>query len=126
MAYGIKVAKPNEDVKTCDDKDLVFSSEWDTYKIREQVSLTIEVEALGWGGYGGTETYTHDYGFIPFVWSFYKHPDGYWLPDGISTLDTVSYFYINTSVNATEVIFEVTHDTDNDIDVVALLMEKII
>lgn len=45
--YGIKVSKPGEDVKTCGDDDLVFSSEIVILKTRDSGSFSETVSAYG-------------------------------------------------------------------------------
>jgi hypothetical protein len=43
MLFGIKVSKPGYDVKTCNDKDLIFSSQWNVFKIKARGSFTVTV-----------------------------------------------------------------------------------
>jgi hypothetical protein len=54
MTYGIKVSKPSFDVRTCDDKDLVMSSEINTLK-------TFGSQLLE----PNDDPYTHNIGYVP-------------------------------------------------------------
>ncbi len=115
MAYGIKVSQTGHDVKTCDDKDLVFSSDWNTYKIKQEVLLNVVV--------GTPYTYNHNLGYIPFVWAFYRTESGEWAPDGFNT-DFESF---NISVNSTSILINIDgDDTGEKRSVKLFLMEKII
>jgi len=60
MAYGIKVSQTGHDVKTCDDKDLVFSSDWNTPKIIGEGSAFLNVGS----GQNGEITVNHNYGMV--------------------------------------------------------------
>lgn len=53
--WGIKVSKPGFDVKTCDDKDLIMSSEFNTFKVK----------AVG----STSGTYAHGLAYVPAYFS---------------------------------------------------------
>ncbi len=60
--WGIKVSQPNQDVKTCADKDLAFSSQWNSLKIYSRGEGQIEVPA-----YSVSELIiNHNLGYCPF------------------------------------------------------------
>ncbi len=69
MSRGIKVSKEGVDVKTAANKDLLISSEFDTFKIFRTGSLSISLpaETLKEDSSTHTATYTHSLGYIPFV-----------------------------------------------------------
>jgi hypothetical protein len=67
--YGIKVSKGGIEVKTAANKDLLISSDFDTFKIQRTGSLTISIptETLKNTSKTYTATYSHNLGYIPFV-----------------------------------------------------------
>ena len=69
MSKGIKVSKSGVDVKTAADKDLLISSQFDTFKILRtgELSLSLAEETLNDEQKSYTATYTHNLGYIPFV-----------------------------------------------------------
>jgi hypothetical protein len=69
MPFGIKVSKPGYDVKTCDDKDLVFSSQWNVFKIKARGSLTVTVPPMT---IQEAEA-THNLGYSPAFLAFYGY-----------------------------------------------------
>lgn len=64
--YGIKVSKPGYDVKTAEDKDLVFSSKFFTPRVHVQGSGSITHTG------GRTVTIAHNLGYVPM---FMVHGD---------------------------------------------------
>lgn len=58
--WGIKVSQENQNVNTCQDKDLVFSSDWNTFKIIERKSANLFVA----NGTNSSYTFTHSYGMV--------------------------------------------------------------
>ena len=71
--YGIKVSKKGFDVKTASPKNLIFSSKFDSMKIRRTGSLVLNLPIDVFGGEPNYETvrireisYTHNIGDIPF------------------------------------------------------------
>jgi hypothetical protein len=71
MGYGIKISPPGVDVKTADDKDLVFSSELDTQKdaISGVVTQTVSSPST-------VVLYTHGLGYVPSFKVYYDNNDG--------------------------------------------------
>jgi len=70
--YGIKVSKRGVDVETATPKQLIFSSQFDTMKIRKTGTLTLNLPGETFGGEPYTEfyriheaTYMHNLGYIP-------------------------------------------------------------
>jgi len=70
--YGIKVSKKGFDVKTASPKNLIFSSQFDSMKIRRTGSLVLTLPSDTFGGPPNYETerkrevsYTHNIGDIP-------------------------------------------------------------
>jgi len=57
--YGIKISKPGYDVKTASPHQLVFSSKYQTLKIKQQGSGTITDSG------GRTHTIAHNLGYVP-------------------------------------------------------------
>ena len=69
--YGIKVSKSGKDVKTASPKDLIFSSKFDSMKIRKTGTLTLNLPSESFGGSPAYEwqrkhesSYTHNIGDI--------------------------------------------------------------
>lgn len=56
-SYGIKVAKPGFDITTTDERNLAFTSKYNTLKVFAQGAITIPA--------GNTGTITHNLGYIP-------------------------------------------------------------
>ena len=85
--FGIKIAKPGEDVKTADLKDQVFNSEANSLKVWMTGSKNISVsEFTGAGGTGiGDEDIAHGLGYTPFFLVFFKlkHASKLWLQDSL-------------------------------------------
>jgi len=71
--WGAKISQEYKDVKTCADKDLVFSSDWNTYRIKQIVRRTISNSV--------TDVYYHNLGYVPFVWGFLDRGDGVFIAD---------------------------------------------
>lgn len=69
--YGIKISLPGYDVKSCDDKYLVFSSKFDdAFKARYSGSVNLTISA--WGT--ANTSYTHSYSANPAFLAYYKDP----------------------------------------------------
>lgn len=68
MAGGIKVSQSGKDAKNCLDKELVFSSEWNTFKIFSKGETTLTVN----NGATGTKTIAHNLGYHPASFVFIK------------------------------------------------------
>ena len=66
MTHGIRVAKPGYDVKTADPHQLIFSSEYQTLRVQQQVSGTITDSGCL------THTIAHNLGYKPL---FIAHGD---------------------------------------------------
>lgn len=69
MSQGMKVSKPGFDVLTTGNANLSFSSELATHSLYDTVTITKP---------SGTAnvTYTHNLGYIPKTWIFYKQTSG--------------------------------------------------
>jgi len=80
--WGIKVSQPNKDVNTCDDKDLVFSTDWNTPKIIERGSITLTVAKDGYE----EVTINHNYGWIGVLVYAELKPNKYYFADSYSLL----------------------------------------
>lgn len=70
--FGIKVSKKGVDVKTATYKDLIFSSQFDSMKIKKTGSIALNLPSESFGGGPAYETarmhegiYTHSIGDIP-------------------------------------------------------------
>jgi hypothetical protein len=68
MSRGIKVSKEGVDVKTAANKDLLISSEFDTFKIAKTGSLVISLsaETVNFSEVIREATYAHGLGYVPF------------------------------------------------------------
>jgi hypothetical protein len=119
MSYGVKVSKPNNDVKTASLAGLVFTSEKNLFKIKENGNWQIVLQYDYfyddiWGFYfkewQGSTTITHNLGYIPtfeiwgqkpressngyFKW-FYERYSWYGLPLTITVYTTSTYLKIS-------------------------------
>ncbi len=65
--FGIKVSKEGVDVKTASNKDLLISSEFDTFKVFRTGSIVLNMpnETLSEEQKSYTATYTHNLGYVP-------------------------------------------------------------
>jgi hypothetical protein len=59
--YGMKVSKPGYDVKTASDKDLVFSSKFDTFRVAVTGTGSLTSDATN----PKTATHAHGLGYTP-------------------------------------------------------------
>jgi hypothetical protein len=120
MSFGIKISKDGYDAKTCNDENLVFSSEWSTYRIRDRIIFSMEHNEE-------TKEYVHGYGFIPFVWAYCGFVTGEYIPDGYYYWDTsFNEVYFSTSINDNSVNVSVYDEIiGGRKTIVLLLMEKL-
>lgn len=72
--FGVKVSKPGQDVKTADDKDLLYTSKDTTLKIDRALSIKRTTNGAGVGDFA------HSYGYKPIFFSFSKSA-GVWRND---------------------------------------------
>ena len=85
MAHGIKVSVEGEDVSTAEDKDLVFSSDWNTFKIVSKDNVNLVTDTLienpldGDDWYEGETSVNHNINGIPVTFSYFKDGDRYFL-----------------------------------------------
>lgn len=73
--YGIKISKPGFDVKTCDDKDLVFSSKFDTFRVYDTGIGSFTAD-----GTTQTATIAHSLGYVPAFMVFSEVHAGFGNP----------------------------------------------
>lgn len=68
-SYGLKFSKSGVNVETAENKDLLISSQFDTFKVFRtgSLSLSLPTETLRDTQKSYTSTYTHNLGYIPFV-----------------------------------------------------------
>lgn len=73
--YGIKISKPGFDVKTCADKNLVFSSKFDTFRVYSSGigSFTANLATQ-------TATIPHSLGYVPAFMVFSEVHAGFGNP----------------------------------------------
>lgn len=70
--FGIKISKEGKDVKACQDKDLILSSEFDTFKIgfSDRLTLTYPNWSYNYTGSPISRTdsayFEHNLGYIPY------------------------------------------------------------
>jgi len=74
--YGIKISKSGDDVKTADDKDLVFSSKFNSPKIFASGTATVTTDGSG----DGTTSVTHSLGYSP-AFKVFCEISGKYYPD---------------------------------------------
>lgn len=86
---GLKITKPNIDVKETDPKDQVINSEKNSLKIWMAGSTNISVsEYTGFAGTGiGDVDIAHNLGYTPFYICYFKlkHASKLWLQDSLDT-----------------------------------------
>lgn len=73
--YGIKISKPGFDVKTCADKDLVFSSKFDTFRVH-----STGIGSFTANGALQTATIAHALGYVPAFMLFTEVHAGFGEP----------------------------------------------
>lgn len=66
--YGLKIGAETYQVAENDPDKMVFSSEYPTLTIRERAEVTVNTVA-GSSGFG-SNTYVHNYGYIPLVLAY--------------------------------------------------------
>lgn len=71
--YGLKISKPGKDVSSPTVDDYIFWSKHQSLPLIEKVSLSINITDTSCVG---TETYTHNLGFFPFVIAVLNTLDG--------------------------------------------------
>lgn len=74
--YGIKISKPGFDVKTCADKDLVFSSKFDTFRVHSTGVGSFTSDATN----VKTATIAHSLGYVPAFMVFSEIHAGFGNP----------------------------------------------
>jgi len=113
MAYGIKVSQTGHDVKTCDDKDLVFSSDWNTFKIKQ--SGIVYCENIPCGNYdigvfmpGEKEVIIdHNLGYVPVLLAYADYGDGRFIINELNGLkDEYDGFKVKISSKQIFFLFE--------------------
>ena len=73
MAYGIKIAKKEYDVKDCVDRDLILSSELNIWKIKSSSTFTL---TFGAGSSSASETISHGLAYAPYCEVFIQVKSG--------------------------------------------------
>ncbi len=71
MTQGIKISKPDKNVRTCDDKDLIIDSTKECLKIKYMGELNL---TLSNSLYFETITFDHNLGYYPMFYVFFKLP----------------------------------------------------
>ena len=94
--WGLKIAEVGNDVKTCEENKLVFTSKYPALKIQSSGSGTITTTSVtGW-----TETIAeHNLGYRPFfiVWLDIDDGNDFQIPSFSSTGGTYNLSYFATS-----------------------------
>ena len=85
MSYKIKISQPGKDVKTCSDDELVYSSDWDSLKIKtiSQVDHTLGTTATPGNPFGeidDTITIAHGCGYPPAFFVVANGGQSVWTP----------------------------------------------
>jgi len=73
MAQGIKISKPDKNVRTCNDKDLIIDSTKECLKIKYMGELNL---TLSNSNALDTITFNHNFGYFPIFYVFFKLPPG--------------------------------------------------
>ena len=73
--WGIKVSQPNKNVNTCADKDLAFSSQWNSLKIYDKGEAEIQYS----GGGEMSLTINHNLGYNPASFVIFKFDNYDWV-----------------------------------------------
>ncbi len=129
MALKVKTSYTGYDVLTCDDKNLIFSSDLDTYKIKKIIWFRVTVS-----GDSGATSVAHGLDYIPFVHGFIEDSQGRWQTDAAlspSSGDTQSWgddceienFYVGA--DSTNIYIDVGGD-DGTYNGKIIINEKII
>ncbi len=132
--WGIKVSQPNKDVKTCADKDLAFSSQWNTLKIL--LSGFARINDIPAGGYDvvfypGEKSLTinHNLGYVPMFLAYANFGNGKFLINesfgSINDLDGFKAEITNSQITFYVENWSTTQPKDVDI-YYFLLIESIV
>ena len=87
-SVGIKLSQPGVDVLSATDEQLIFSSDFNMFKIVDKLEFTIDefsVSTGSSGGFNGAEFQTqppHEQGKVPAYLAFLEVSDGSWYPLG--------------------------------------------
>ncbi len=78
MALKVKVSKEGHSATSLamEDKDLVFSSDWLAFKIKNTIDFSVTVS-----GGTGTTTEAHGLSYIPVAYGYIKDSQGRWQTD---------------------------------------------
>lgn len=84
--YGIKIGLPGQDVRTAEDKDIAFSSKYNTLKIFKSGTASVTTNGSG----NGSVDVGHGLGFSPgfFVW---RKGTASWQSENAGDIDSSSY-----------------------------------
>lgn len=65
--YGLKILKSGKDKSSTNIEDYVFWSKYPPLTLLDKVTLNIDIDNTNGIPAGGTETYSHGFGFAPLV-----------------------------------------------------------
>jgi len=101
---GIKIVKPTFDVKTEDDpSNMIFNSDYDTFKYFASGSLTVEMDT---DDLAGMISYQHNLGYIPHVEVYSRlDDDSYWFPCPFAGAGATVFYGATFRVTSTHVYF---------------------
>lgn len=101
--YGTKISKPNINVLTASDADLIFSSEFNTPKVFAKGSLTLTTDGSG----NGTVSVAHNLGFAPAFKAFVKSGTTYYPdPSTVNRNFGTNFFKLHAYTDSTNLYFQ--------------------
>lgn len=106
--YGFKVSKTGYDVRTTEDKNLVFSSAFNTLKVYKKGNLSITTDGSG----NATTDVTHGLGFAPAFKVFVKDGSDYYPdPSTVNRNFGNSFFKLHAYTDSTKLYFQASGAT---------------
>lgn len=110
--WGIKIAETGNDVKTCEDNKLIFTSKYPALKVQSSGSGTITTtNVTGWS----SVIAEHNLGYRPFfiVWLDIDDGNDFQIPTFSSTGGTYRLYYFATSKEDDLLVGMTSIDTAN-------------
>ncbi len=120
--WGAKISQKYKDVNTCDDKDLVFSTEWNTPKIVEKGEIILTVPSYSIG----EKTIYHNYGWVGVLTYVNSNNNEYHFCDLNFFLGNVNYSFCKIKENSFTIEIYNNENKENTFNVsYFILIEKI-
>lgn len=100
--YGIKVSKAGEDVLTTADKNLIYSSAFNTLKVFASGMLHLTTDGAG----NGTVSVAHNLGFAPAFKSYIEFDDEFFPDPGTYQPDWTNFMKLHVYTDDTNLYFQ--------------------